>query len=216
MAAKYMVRHSIHSAWAVLLFPSPRRFSPLPIFALALLMLSGAACAPRALRTEPLEKAHAHFSEAQYALALPLVKEYLVHDPHDASAHWLLGACYRNLVPPSLTVAEGEFRLAFEIFETTGHRGALARFEDDTHFEMELHRERALTGMQWILEAMDRGVRARYIHDLAEQALGHVKRARVFDPDNEDLADMESTLRELVREETPKTGGRNALESFSV
>lgn len=216
MAAKQQVKAIFHSAGAGLL--SLFRGRAFPYFAPIMLTLlaAGMACTPAASRHAQLEDAYAHFAGMRYDQALPLVKDYLVHVPHDPSAHWLLGACYRNLTPPWLTVAEGEFRTAQELFEATGWRGALARFTDDSSLEFELHRGRALAGMQWILEAMDRGLRARYIHDLAEQALGHVERARALAPGDEELAEMEATLREIAGMDAPRTVRGQDIETFSV
>lgn len=168
--------------------------------AVAAVCLLAAASLSCGARTGPdtLEQAHALFDRMQFAEALPLAKAYLAGHPDDASAHWLLGACYRNSAPSWLTVAEGEFATALALFEASGRRGGLRRFGSDEAFVMQVHRGRALVGMQWMLEAMDRGMQPLYVGRLAEEALRHVERALEYAPDDPELAGMRETLRDLL------------------
>ena len=221
MAMKYMVTTRTHSArsgqrrLSVLWTRFPLLKAPLRFIALFLAFSLG-GCTTSTPPTAELEKAEQLFVAMHYEEAVPLVKDYLLHVPDDPSAHWLLGACYRNTRPSWLTVAEGEFHTALELFAASGKRGALSRFHDDTSFQLAIHRGRALTGMQWMLVAMDKGMRPRYIHELAEQALTHVERARAIAPGDEDFKQMEATLRASLLEHQPGPGNGPDARPLSI
>lgn len=163
-----------------------------------LLILLGAGLSPSCARSPDaaglIERADHALLDRRIDEAIDLAKEYLRTNPDDASAHYLLGYCYRTLQPAWLTLADGEFETALEILKRTGHRGAISRFRSDDDLEFELHRSRALTGMQWILQAMDHRVRGAFIRKLAEQTMAHVEEGLRLDPENAQLLEMQNTL----------------------
>ncbi|MFP4500852.1 MAG: hypothetical protein ACLFTT_07630 [Candidatus Hydrogenedentota bacterium] len=173
-----------------------------------------AGCAPAPPDHAVLAKAYDNFDAMRYEAAVTGVKSYLLHHPRDAGAHWLLGACYRNMTPPWLTLAEGEFGVALALLEQTGRPGGLDRFADTQSLTFEIHRGRALAGMQWILAAMDRGMKPHHIRRLARQTLDHVQEALAMRPDHEELEEMRVTLRGLLDE--TETEEPAAAEPFVV
>lgn len=152
-----------------------------------------------------LEQADAIFSANRPAAALPLVREYLCRHPDDASAHYLLGACYRAVNPPELTLADGELETALACFQRTGRRGALKRFDSDRDFELFAHRGRALVGFAWLREAMDRGVRSEYLVKLARECLEHVEAGLRLDPEHVELKEMKETLEGILEGRPPES-----------
>jgi len=150
-----------------------------------------------------LEQADAFFSEGRADEALLLAKQYLCDYPEDASAHYLLGACYRAVTPPWLTLAEGELGTALACFRRTGRRGALSRFDSDHDFELAVHRGRALIGIAWLREAMDRGLRGQYLAKLAGQCLEHVREGLRLAPGHPELREMQVMLETFVEERPP-------------
>ncbi len=152
-----------------------------------------------------LEQADAILSANRPAEALPLAKEYLLRHPDDASAHYLLGACYRAVSPPQLTLADGELETALACFERTGRRGALKRFDNDRDFQLFAHRGRALVAFAWLHRAMDRGVRREYLVKLAGQCLAHVDAGLRLDPKHAELQEMKETLEVLLKKRPPES-----------
>ena len=161
------------------------------------------ACVRQVPGPELLVRADALVLDHKPDDALPLLKQYLQANPCDAGAHYLLGYCYRTVQPAWLTIADGEFETALYLVKRTGECGRLNRFQSADALELEIHRCRALTGMQWLLEAMDRRVRREYVERLAEQTMKHVQEGLHIDPNHPELREMEHTLRFYIEGATP-------------
>lgn len=173
----------------------------------ALLIVLGAgllpSCAPSEDSSRLIEQADRALLDRKLDEAIRLAKEYLRTHPDDASAHYVLGYSYRTSQPAWLTLADGEFETALGILKRTGRRGAISRFHSDTDLEFELHRSRALTGLQWILQAMDHRVRGEFIRKLAHQTMEHVQEGLRLDPENAQLLEMQNTLNLYIEQGGP-------------
>lgn len=161
------------------------------------------SCVGRPNPSDLIERADRMLLDGNPGETIKLAKAYLRLHPDDASAHYLLGYGYRTVQPAWLTLADGEFEVALELLKRTGRCGAIKRFHSANDLEFELHRSRALTGMQWILQAMDRRVRGEYIRKLVEQTMEHVNSGLRVDPENSQLLDMQRTLNSYMEPGAP-------------
>jgi hypothetical protein len=162
-----------------------------PVLGVCLVLIAGCSEKPD---PELLNSAWEWGEAYRWPEAGALARAYLLDDPGNAPAHFLLGRSYLHLNPPWLILAEGELRMALRRFQESGDLGPLALRLTPSQFEAAIHRELARTEMRWIREAVVRNVPSHLLQPRIASALDEVGKGRALDPDCPVLADMESTL----------------------
>ena len=161
--------------------------------------------APPAESGEDL-KARAEFLvlEEQWAEAISVLKEYLIRHPEDSGAHFYLGRCWLNVESfngrdgPWLVLAEGELRLARQLFQAGGRRSTIKRFSD-TYFEVICNIERAKVYLRQLTYLADHQGRlaGATVQSIVASLQDAVSDAKAVDPDSPDVASLEGILQSL-------------------
>jgi len=146
--------------------------------------------------------------EARWADAIPVLKEYLCANPEDSGAHFYLGRCWLNVAEfnnrqgPWLVLAEGELRLAVQLFEQHGRVSTIERFSNE-YFETICHLERAKVYLRQL--AFLAGNRGRLAGATAHSVIADLRQAvadaKAIDADSPDVWAFEKLLSSL--EEPP-------------
>lgn len=142
--------------------------------------------------------------EARWADAIDVLKQYLLVHPDDSGAHFYLGRCWLN-VPrfngregPWLVLAEGELKLALQLFHQHGEKSTIARFTDE-YFQMICHLERAKVYLKQLTYLADR--RGRLAGATAETVISELRQAvadaKAVDPDSPDVWAFERLVNTL-------------------
>ncbi|HNV20476.1 MAG TPA: hypothetical protein PLB67_20025 [Candidatus Hydrogenedentes bacterium] len=178
--------------------------------------------APPAESGEDL-KARAEFLvlEEQWAEAISVLKEYLIRHPEDSGAHFYLGRCWLNVAEfngregPWLVLAEGELRLARQLFYAQGKRSTIKRFPD-TYFDIICNIERAKVYLRQLTFVIDHpgqlaGATLESILASLQQA---VDDAKAIDPAAPDVVNLENLLKSLTDDgpaPQPRAGAGTAI-----
>ena len=175
-----------------------------PVLCVCLVLIAGYSA-----KTDPevLNSAWEWGEAYRWPEAGALARAYLLDDPGNAPAHFLLGRSYLHVNPPWLILAEGELRMALRCFQESRDLGALADRFTPSQFEAAIHRELARTEMRWMREAVVRNVPSHLLQPRIDSALDEVGKGRALDPDCPVLADMESTLEAYKRPMRPDPPG---------
>jgi len=174
-----------------------RLTAALAIFSLA--AVAGYTVYPKDAPPGLMDQAYQLGLQYHWAEAQPLVKQYLLWHPGDASAHFLLGRSYLHQNRPYILAAEGEFNLALRLYEENGQTGALTKFLTPPQFEASIYRELGRLEMRLIYEAERAGLPEPQIQSHIEKALGYVRKGLALDPNSDVLSDMEKTLKEYQK-----------------
>lgn len=142
--------------------------------------------------------------EARWADAIDVLKQYLLVQPEDSGAHFYLGRCWLNVPEyngregPWLVLAEGELRLALQLFNDQGKKSSIERFTD-TYFETICHLERAKVYLKQLTYLADR--RGRLAGATAETIISELRQAvadaKAVDPDSPDVWAFERLVNTL-------------------
>lgn len=142
--------------------------------------------------------------EARWAEAIPVLKDYLLVHPEDSGAHFYLGRCwlnapaYRGREGPWLVLAEGELRLALELFHAQGRTSTIERFSDE-YFEVICNIERAKVYLKQLAFLADNRGRlaGATVQTIVSRLREAVDAAKAIAPDSPDVRNFENILATL-------------------
>lgn len=165
----------------------------------------GACSRPPAAAPEDLmSQAEYLVREERWADAIPVLKQYLLSHPEDSGAHFYLGRCWLNVESfngrdgPWLVLAEGELRLARQLFQAGGRRSTIKRFSD-TYFEVICNIERAKVYLRQLTYLADHQGRlaGATVQSIVASLRDAVADAKAVDPDSPDVASLEGILQSI-------------------
>jgi hypothetical protein len=126
----------------------------------------------------------AFVDEKKWNDAIPLVKQQLQSHPEDIEAHFRLGQCYLYKDQPAFGIAEGEFKVALQLFHEDGDKTEVAGMSAKD-FELQCTMEVANVFVHTIDFIMKTNVRPEILNSLTndlEIAIGDAKRLAPDDP----------------------------------
>lgn len=135
----------------------------------------------------------------EYAAAMPLVRAFLLQNPRDPVAHYLLGKCYQNSEESQLTLAKGEFDMALNLFDAEGDLSILEGIMTAAEFQATLHCDTALVLLRSVLEAEKAGLPQYASLPALRSALDHAQKGLYFNPKSEFLQELVLSLEFMVR-----------------
>ncbi len=182
--------------------------------------LTGCSGPPGESGEDRMARAEFLVLEEQWAEAISVLKEYLVRHPEDSGAHFYLGRCWLNVAEfngregPWLVLAEGELRLARQLFYAQGKRSTIKRFPD-TYFDIICNVERAKVYLRQLTFVIDHpgqlaGATLESILASLQQA---VDDAKAIDPSAPDVVHLENLLKPLT-DEGPDPEPRAGVGTF--
>ena len=139
--------------------------------------------------------------EAQWADAIPVLKQCLLINPRNAGAHFYLGRCWLNVKQlndregPWLIPAEGELALAIRLFKDQGGKSPIDRF-DDNYFELICHLEKAKIYLRQFNFIVENGylIEGATIEAIMVKCRQELDEARKIDPNSNDVKMLEDIL----------------------
>jgi hypothetical protein len=167
-------------------------------------MLPGCAAPPDETPKALMAQAEFLVREARWAEAIDALQRLLRQQPTHSGAHFYLGRCWLN-VPrfneregPWLVLAEGELRLASQLFEQQGRTSSIERFSDE-YFEVICNVERAKVYLKQLnfLAANPGRLAGATVETVIDELRQAVDAAKAIDPDSPDVRTLENILADL-------------------
>jgi hypothetical protein len=161
------------------------------------------------------DQAHAKAKAGDWKGAMADAKALLIDHPDSTTGHFLLGQCYLYGENTNITHAQGELRMAWELFRPERR---YEPWEDDMtweEYEVRIHTVMAAMQMRWVSEALRAGipwntVKVRIINELRP----HVRRSLKLDPENAFMLELEKTVGDMLKQ-GPAPGARPNLNEPS-
>jgi len=143
--------------------------------------------------------------EAQWENARPLLKQFLLHHPNHAGAHFYLGRTYYYSRP---RLAEGEFQTALELFIENGRMSTIERYGDQ-YFELICNLESAKVCLLQTDQLIKRGVPPSMMGPTLERASRYVRAAGAVKPGAKDVRILEDAIAEYTSSRRTATRRRS-------
>lgn len=164
-----------------------------------LLGASVAGCISKASE-DPLGQAETLCKEAKWEEAIPLLKRHLLLHPRgdgrNAAAHFYLGQCYLFSKEPIWGAAEGEFRVAVDVFKANGKKSPIEDFPDG-YFELRCYLEIAKVRLKRLQVITMAGAPPQAVRSLLDECRKAADEARAVDPESPDVKQLDSMLDDL-------------------
>lgn len=132
--------------------------------------------------------------EERWSEARVVLKEFLVHRPNHAGAHFYLGRAYHYSRP---TLAEGELQTALELFIEDGRISTIERFGHD-YFELICNLESAQVCLLQTDYLRSRGMPPSATAPILERAARYVSAADAVMPGVKDVKILEDAIAEYL------------------
>ncbi|MFO7973120.1 MAG: hypothetical protein R6V12_00630 [Candidatus Hydrogenedentota bacterium] len=165
------------------------------------IVLPGCGASPEEGRQDLMAQADFLVREARWADAIDVLKQHLLAHPEDSGAHFYLGRSWLNVPEyngqegPWLVLAEGELRLALQLFNDQGKKSTIERYTD-TYFETICHLERAKVYLKQLTYLADN--RGRLAGATTESIMTELRQAvtdaKAVNPDSPDVWAFERLL----------------------
>lgn len=167
---------------------------------ISVLMMVAVSCAP-----DPSpEQLRAQFAEAErlclegeFQNAKVLLKDYLIHDPEHAGAHYYLARTFMLSQDFRPIMAEGEFQTALRLFVRQGRTSPIDRFSAE-YFEMMCYLDSARVIHVQCDAAFNAGAPPNVLRQPLERALDFVAKARTVMPTAAEVDQIGDPIRELA------------------
>ncbi len=183
------------------------------------MLLAGMAAAtdcsgpPKAHNEDLSAQAEFLVLEERWAEAISVLKESLLLYPEDPGAHFYLGRCWLNVAKfndwpgPWLVLAEGELRLARQLFLAQGKHSPIARFSD-TYFEVICNIERAKVYLRQLTVVAEhpRQLAGATLESILSSLQQAIDDAKAVDPGAPEVLQLENFIESLSgKEAAPKS-----------
>ncbi len=158
-----------------------------------------ASCAPDPKPEElgaQFDEAERLCLEGKFAEAVPVLKQYLIHRPGDAGAHYYLGRAYMLSQDFRPAMAEGEFQTALRLFVAQGRQSPIERFQPE-YFEMMCNLDSAKVLYIQTLSIVTQSDSPAVARPFIERALGYIESARSAMPGAAEVDQIGTPIREL-------------------
>ena len=155
------------------------------------------ACHRSDVSARALDHAERLVKQAQWAGAVPLLKEQLLAHPRDAAAHFYLGRCYLNMKPPVLGAATGEFEAALALFREGGGKSPIPEFAD-RYFELRCYLEITKVCLRRLEWATSLGASSSAIHRLIRECQKAADDARRVAPDAPEVRQLQDIIDNIL------------------
>lgn len=132
--------------------------------------------------------------EERWSEARTVLKEFLVHRPNHAGAHFYLGRAYHYSRP---TLAEGELQTALELFIEDGRISTIERFGHD-YFELICNLESAQVCLLQTDYLRSRGMPPSATASILERAARYVSAADAVMPGVKDVKILEDAIADYL------------------
>jgi hypothetical protein len=179
--------------------------------ALLLAGIAAAGCSgpPKAHYEDLSAQAEFLVLEERWAEAIPVLSESLLLHPEDPGAHFYLGRCWLNVAKfndrpgPWLVPAEGELRLARQLFLAQGKHSPIARFSD-TYFEVICNIERAKVYLRQLTVVAEhpRQLAGATLESILSSLQQAIDDAKAVDPTAPEVIQLENLLKSLSGNES--------------
>jgi len=165
--------------------------------ALAALLAAAAlvcACANQA----PDHGAHAYalLQEGRWDEAAEAAKQQLLARPADVAAHFILGRCYLNGPNFYPGAAEGEFKIALDLFNQNGQKSPIGEY-NDMYFELRCHLELAKVHLRRYYQLAGHGAPKRLLNKPRRELQKEAKAAAEIAPGSEDVQELKAIVEAL-------------------
>ncbi len=164
------------------------------LYAAACPLVAGCGAAPDEQEIEDLfDQGEYLCLEARWNEARAVLKQFLLHRPNHAGAHFYLGRAYLFSDDFRPAIAEGELQTALELFIEGGRISPIERFAND-YFELICYVESAKVCLLQTEYLISQGVPMQPLQPLLRRAARYANEADAVMPGTKDVTTLERAI----------------------